>query len=479
MTYEPVIGLEIHAELATETKLFCGCSTKFGASPNSQVCPVCMGLPGVLPVVNAKAVEYMIRTALVLNCTINQQTIFDRKNYYYPDLPKNYQISQQYLPFAQDGFLEIKTKDIPNKVGMDNIHLEEDAGKNIHLENGKGSLVDLNRTGIPLVEIVTKPDMRSPEEVEIFMNTLRDILLYIEISDCKMQEGSLRFEANISVREKGQTHLPPRVEIKNLNSFKIVLSSIRYEIKRQTEMLKKGEKVSQETRLWDGKEQITRSMRSKEEAHDYRYFPEPDLPALFISDEEIQKVKKELPELPSMRKEKFITKYGLDEYDSNIIISDKETADFFEECLKSEESISPKEIVNWIIGPIMRYLNEHNTTISKTKITPEKLVELTTYVNKDIINQNIAKNIFPQIIEQGKSPEEIIKEKGLTQVTDEEEISKAVDKVLGENKGAVDDFKKGKTETLGFLVGQVMKNMKGKANPKVVNELIRKKLEIL
>ncbi|MBU0534198.1 MAG: Asp-tRNA(Asn)/Glu-tRNA(Gln) amidotransferase subunit GatB [Candidatus Omnitrophica bacterium] len=482
MTYEPVIGLEIHAELATETKLFCGCSTKFGSPPNSQVCPVCMGLPGVLPVVNEKAVEYMIRTALALNCIITHLTKFDRKNYYYPDLPKNYQISQQYLPFAKDGFLEIKLGDKIKRIGVDNIHLEEDAGKNIHLENGQASLVDLNRTGIPLIEIVTKPDMRSLEEVEVFMNNLRDILLYIGISDCKMEEGSLRFEANISVREKGEDILSPRVEIKNLNSFKIVLAAIKYEVERQKETLEKGEKVSQETRLWDEEGQKTHPMRSKEEAHDYRYFPEPDLPPLFISDEEIERIKKELPELPNARKERFAVEYGLTEYDSNILISNKETADFFEECLKEfnqsrSDNIGAKEIANWLIGPVAGYLNEHNITITESKLTSEHLISLLTLVKEGKINQNTAKNILTKIFEKGKHPQEIVKENGLAQVTDEEELSQAVDKVLKENQQVIDDFKKGKTNAFGFLVGQVMKSTKGKANPKIVNELLNQKLK--
>ena len=458
-----------------------------------------MGLPGVLPVVNEKAVEYMIKISLALNCKITNLTKFDRKNYYYPDLPKNYQISQQYFPFAKDGFLEIKTSDGPKKIGIDNIHLEEDAGKNIHLENGTASLVDLNRTGIPLVEIVTKPEMRSLEEAEIFMNALREILLYIGISDCKMEEGSLRFEANISVREKGEEILPPRVEIKNLNSFKIVLSSIRYEIKRQAEILKKGEKVSQETRLWDEEGQVTRLMRGKEEAHDYRYFPEPDLPPLFIQDEEIERIRKGLPELPNARKERFIADYNLTEYDSDILISSKETAEFFEECLGKFNQLCPvrnrsplgdrtempealpvsngaKEVANWIIGPVTRYLNEHNITISETKITPQHLVSLITYVHEGIINQNTAKNILPEILETGKSPQDIVKEKELIQVTDEEEISKAVDKILKENQKVVDDFKKGKTAAISFLMGQVMKLTKGKASPKIVNELLNQKL---
>ncbi|MDD5454342.1 MAG: Asp-tRNA(Asn)/Glu-tRNA(Gln) amidotransferase subunit GatB [Candidatus Ratteibacteria bacterium] len=496
MTYEPIIGLEIHSELATATKLFCSCPTKFGAPANSQVCPICMGHPGTLPVVNEKAVEYMVRTALALNCKIAEITTFDRKNYYYPDLPKNYQVSQQYHPFGKDGFLEIKTGNGAKRIGLDNIHLEEDAGKNVHPEGKSVSFVDINRAGIPLVEIVTKPDLRDVEEVEIFMNDLRNILLYTGVSDCKMQEGSLRFEANISVRERGQNYMPPRVEIKNLNSFKIVLSAVKHEIGRQMKMLEKKETVLRETRLWDDEKQITRPMRSKEEAHDYRYFPEPDLPPLFISQEEIEKIKKELPELPNARKERFAVDYGLTEYDSNLLTSSKEMADFFEESLKVFNQLHPvrnspdiasgrtisngaKEIANWLIGPVTRYLNEHNISIKETKLTPELLVGITTYVHEGIINQNTAKNILPEILEKGKSPEELIKEKGLTQVTDEGEISRAVDKVLQANQQAVKDFQNGKTETLGFLVGQVMKITKGKANPKIAGELIKKGLKNL
>lgn len=478
MKYEPVIGLEIHSELATETKLFCGCSTKFGASPNSQVCPVCMGLPGVLPVVNEKAVEYMLKIALVLNCKIIQKTKFDRKNYYYPDLPKNYQISQQYFPFAKDGFLEITVGGTKKRVGIGNIHLEEDAGKNIHPEGENYSLVDLNRTGIPLVEIVTNPDMRSLEEVETFMNTLRTLLLYTEVSDCKMEEGSLRFEANISVREKGSDILPPRVEIKNLNSFKIVMSAAKHEIERQSKQLEKGEKVLQQTRLWDEKKQRTYPMRGKEEAQDYRYFPEPDLPTISISGADIKETKKNLPELPGIRKERFIKKYGLTEYDTDILISSKDTADFFEECLKVKGFNPPKEIANWIIGPVTRYLNEYNIGISETKLTPQLLVGITTYVHEGVINQNTAKKILPEILGKGKRPEQVIKEKSLTQVTDKDEISEIVDKVLKENPEAVNDFKEGKSKAIGFLVGQVMRSSKGKANPNIVNKLLKEKLKI-
>lgn len=502
MTYEPVIGLEIHCELATETKLFCGCSTKFGAPPNSQVCPVCMGLPGVLPVVNEKAVEYMLRTALALNCKINTLTVFDRKNYYYPDLPKNYQISQQYLPFAKDGFLEISVNGVKKKIGIGNIHLEEDAGKNIHLEgenparqsiSGGASLVDLNRTGIPLVEIVTNPDMRNLDEVETFMNALRTLLLYAEVSDCRMEQGSLRFEANISVREKsatkpttedlaggnsagkGKNILPPRVEIKNLNSFKIVMSAVKHEIERQSKQLEKEETVLQQTRLWDEKKQKTYPMRGKEEAQDYRYFPEPDLPLLHVSDEEIENIKNNLPELPEIRKERFIKEYDLTEYDTDILISTKDTADFFEECFKKFNK--PKEIANWLIGPVMRHLNERNITITESNINPDYLASLLKLIEEGKINQNTGKNILAEIFKEGKPPEQLVSEKGLTQVTNEDEISAAIDNILKENPDAVNDFKKGKAKAFGFLVGQVMRLTKGKANPQLVNKILKEKLK--
>ena len=474
MQYEPVVGLEIHAELATESKLFCGCSNKFGAPPNSQVCPVCMGLPGVLPVVNEKAVEYMIRTALALNCRILKENRFDRKNYYYPDLPKNYQISQQYLPFARDGWVEITVDGEKKRVGIGNIHLEEDAGKNLH-SGGESSLVDLNRTGIPLAEIVTKPDLHSLQEVDVFMSTMRDMLLYLGVSDCKMEQGSLRFEANVSLREKGSEELPPRVEMKNLNSFKIVLAALEYEIKRQQRVLEEGGKVSQETRLWDEESGISQPMRGKEEAQDYRYFPEPDLPPLVISEEEIERVRRTLPELPDQRRERFVSEYSLSEYDTGIIISSKEMADFFEACVKKFNQ--PKEVANWLIGPVSRHLNEKLKSLGESKLTVPHLVRLLTLIEEGKINPNTGKQILSDVFESGKDPTEIVQEKGLIQVSDESQIETMVDKVVAENPGPVNEVKSGKDKAIGFLIGQVMRLSKGKANPQMVNKILKEKLE--
>jgi aspartyl-tRNA(Asn)/glutamyl-tRNA(Gln) amidotransferase subunit B len=443
-----------------------------------------MGHPGVLPVVNEKAVEYMIRISLALNCKITELTKFDRKNYYYPDLPKNYQISQQYLPFARDGFLEITvggqagqpaTKLAGRRVGIGNVHLEEDAGKNIHPEGKLFSGVDLNRTGIPLVEIVTKPDLRSPEEAEIFMNNLRDILLYTEVSDCKMQEGSLRFEANISVREKGQTHLPPRVEIKNLNSFKIVLSAIKHEIERQTQKLKNKETVLQETRLWDDEKQITRPMRSKEEAHDYRYFPEPDLPPLEIDKAFIEETKKQLPGLPLPKMESFIKEYSLTDYDAAALTTDRRTADYFEKAAKL--SAEPKLAANWIMTELLGRMNVAGLEdVNETKITPESMAELIALIKKGTISGKIAKTVFDEMFKNGGKAEKIVAEKGLVQITDTKEIETVIDKVIAANPKIVDEIKGGKAAAMGFLTGQVMKESRGKANPQMVNELLQKKI---
>jgi len=432
-----------------------------------------MGLPGVLPVVNEKAVEYMIRTALALNCQILKDNRFDRKNYYYPDLPKNYQISQQYLPFAKNGGVEIVLEGEKRTIGVGNIHLEEDAGKNLHLGE-ESSLVDLNRTGIPLVEIVTKPDLHSLEEVEVFMNTLRDILLYLGVSDCKMEEGSLRFEANISMREKGSQELPPRVEMKNLNSFKIVLAALEYERKRQEKVLKEGGKVFQETRLWDEEAGVSQSMRGKEEAQDYRYFPEPDLPPLVISEEEIEEVRKILPELPRQRRARFVNEHKLSEYDASILTSSKEMADFFEASVK--EFNQPKEVANWLIGPVSRHLNEKQVSLGESKLTVTHLVNLLNLIKEGKVNPNTGKQILAEVFETGEAPEKIVQEKGLIQVTDESQIEQMVNQVIAENPGPVDDFKSGKGKAIGFLVGQVMRLSQGKANPQTVNKILKEKL---
>jgi len=474
MEIEPVIGLEVHVELATKSKMFCGCPTTFGGTPNSQVCPVCLGLPGVLPVVNREAVKIGIKTALALNCKINRYTLFDRKNYYYPDLPKNYQISQQYHPLGVEGWVDIEVDGFWKKIRIHNIHLEEDAGKNVHEEGKNYSLVDLNRAGIPLLEIVTYPDMRSLRELEVFMNTLRMILIYIGASDCKMEEGHLRFEANISVRRKGEEKLGPKVEMKNLNSFKIVLRAVEYEIKRQSELLEKGEKILQETRLWDEERGISLPMRFKEEAQDYRYFPEPDIPPLNISEEWIEEIKKELPELPHIKKKRFKEELGLGEKEAETLVSDVELAKFFEETLKSYKNV--RNLVNWMVGPVLRELNERKISISESLLKPERLIKIMEMVEKSLITQTNAKYCLREVFETGKEPEEIVKEKGWIQVMDAGEIEKWVEEAIKGNPKAVEDYRKGKKQALSFLIGQVMKLSRGKANPQKVREILESKL---
>lgn len=475
--YQPVIGLEVHAELATASKLFCGCSTTFGAPPNTQTCPVCLGLPGVLPVVNRKAVEYAIRLSLALNCRINRFNKFDRKNYYYPDLPKNYQISQNYLPLAEEGWVEITVKGETKKIGIGNIHLEEDAGKNLHTEDTgikDASLVDYNRAGIPLLEIVSKPDMNSLEEVEEYMTTLRDILLYTEVSDCKMEEGSLRFEANISLRPRGTNQLGPRVEMKNLNSFRIVLKALEYEMERQSKVLEEGGRVRQETRLWNEERGISLPMRYKEEAQDYRYFPEPDLPPLLIKEKWIEEVRRTLPELPHLRRRRIVAEYKIPEYDAMVLTQDRELADYFEECVKLYPH--PKKVSNWIMGLFLQELKGKGIRVGEVSFSPRHLGELLQLIDKGTISGNMAKEVFLEMFRTGKGAEEIVKEKGLSQISDEKEISAVVEKVISENPQAVEDLREGKEKALGFLVGQVMRLTRGKANPQLVNKIIREKL---
>lgn len=477
MKYEITIGLEVHAELSTKTKIFCGCGTEFGASPNSQTCPVCLGMPGVLPVLNEKVVEYAIRTALALECRINLRNRFDRKNYYYPDLPKNYQISQNYLPIAVDGHLDIFIKGERKTIRINNIHMEEDAGKNLHAEDtglSGASLVDLNRAGVPLLEIVTSPDMHSFEEVEKFMTALRDILLYTGVSDCKMQEGSLRFEANISLKPPEQAELGAKVEMKNLNSFKTVIAALQYEIKRQEKLLNEGENVAQETRLWDEKERRTHSMRSKEEAHDYRYFPDPDLPPLLISEKMIEEIRASLPELPSVRFERFCSNYNLPGYDAGVLTQEKELADFYEEAATALNE--PKMVSNWVMGELLGILNEKKLKIGNCPFSPVQFAELLKLVKEETINAASAKNVLKEMFQSGRNPEDIVREKGLSQIGDEENIREIVLKVISDNPGPVEDYRNGKKKALGFLMGQVMKSTNGRANPKLVNKILKDKL---
>ena len=475
MKYEVVMGLETHAELDTESKLFCGCSTKFGSEPNTQTCPVCLGLPGVLPVMNKKAFEHSLKAALSLSCEISEFTNFDRKSYYYPDLPKNYQTSQNYFNIGNNGYVDIVVKGKEKRIDIHNVHLEEEAGKLVHPETSGAnySLVDFNRAGVPLLEIVTQPDMRSVEEVESYMQTLRNILLYIGVSDCKMQEGSLRFEASISLREKGSNVLGNRVEIKNLNSMKAVLKVIAYEISRQSSLLDKGEDVLMETRLWDDVDSVSRRMRSKEEAHDYRYFPEPDLVPVWIDQEWIDETRTTIPELPVSKRQRFVNEYTISDYDAGILTEDKLLADYFEECVKMSQD-SPKELSNWIINDVLRELNERKTNVQDFIVSPKMLVELVKI--KPTIGSSIAKDVFVEMINTGKTAPSIVKEKNLTQMDDVSELNDIVTKVIEENPKAAEDYGKGKKSALTFLIGQTMKVTKGKANPKILTEIFKEKL---
>ncbi|MDP7530319.1 MAG: Asp-tRNA(Asn)/Glu-tRNA(Gln) amidotransferase subunit GatB [Candidatus Scalindua sp.] len=475
MKYELVMGLETHAELDTESKLFCGCSTKFGSEPNTQTCPVCLGLPGVLPVMNKKAFEHSLKAALSLSCEISEFTNFDRKSYYYPDLPKNYQTSQNYFNIGNNGYVDIVVKGKEKRIDIHNVHLEEEAGKLVHPETSGAnySLVDFNRAGVPLLEIVTQPDMRSVEEVESYMQTLRNILLYIGVSDCKMQEGSLRFEASISLREEGSNVLGNRVEIKNLNSMKAVLKVLAYEMSRQSSLLDKGEDVLMETRLWDDVDFVSRRMRSKEEAHDYRYFPEPDLVPVWIDQEWIDETRATIPELPVSKRQRFVNEYTISDYDAGILTEDKLLADYFEECVKMSQD-SPKELSNWIINDVLRELNERKTNVQDFIVSPKMLVELVKI--KPTIGSSIAKDVFVEMINTGKTAPSIVKEKNLTQMDDVSELNDIVTKVIEENPKAAEDYGKGKKSALTFLIGQTMKVTKGKANPKILTEIFKEKL---
>lgn len=477
MQYEIVIGLETHAELLTETKLFCGCLNRFGAPPNTLVCPVCLGLPGVLPVMNKKGFEMALKATLALHCRVNQFTTFDRKNYYYPDLPKNYQISQNYLNLGVDGYLEIKYDDQKRRIRIHNVHLEEEAGKLIHPEESEVdySLVDFNRAGVPLLEIVTYPDMRSLEETEAYMNTLRNVLLYTEVSDCKMQEGSLRFEASISLRPAGQEKLGNRVEIKNLNSMKAVLKALEYEMGRQRESLESGRVVAMETRLWDELRERTERMRTKEEAHDYRYFPEPDLAPVVIKDQWLEELRATLPELPLARRNRFVTELGLSDYDAGVLTEDKAVADYFERCVT--QYASPKVVCNWVTNDVLRELKERRLEIKDFPVGPEMLVELIKLVETGAVSMPVARGVFVEMVNTKKKAPQLVQERGLLQISDSAELEGIIQAILTENPNALTDYKKGKKTAFTFLVGQIMRKTKGKANPQMVNELLKQKLE--
>ena len=472
--YEVVIGLEVHSELSTKTKIFCSCPTEFGGEPNTHCCPICMAMPGALPALNKKVVEYAIKAGLATNCKIAHISKNDRKNYFYPDLPKSYQISQYDIPLCTDGYVEIETENGTKEIGLTRIHIEEDAGKLNHDEYTRGSLVDLNRAGVPLIEIVSEPDLRSAEEADIYLKKLKSILEYIEVSDCKMQEGSLRADVNVSVRKKGTKEFGTRTEMKNMNSFRSITRAIEYEAERQIEVIEQGGKIEQETLRWDEVSGKTFSMRDKEDAQDYRYFPDPDLAIIKISDEMIEKIKSELPEMPESRRERYIKEFNLPEYDSNILTSSKYISDLFENAVKICNN--PKAVSNWIMTDITRILNEKEQEPNEIPFKAEQLGELVVLIDKGTISSAIAKKVLEELFENPRKPEEIIKEKGWIQISDEGAIKEVVLKILEANPQSIVDFKAGKDRALGFLVGQAMKETKGKANPQMLNKMFLEEL---
>ena len=474
MPYEVVIGLEVHAQLLTQSKMFCECGTEFGLPANTQTCPVCLGMPGTLPVINQKAVEMAVRAGLALNCAVRTRNRFARKNYFYPDLPKGYQISQYEAPICEKGWVEVGVNGAAKRIHIRRAHLEEDAGKNLHDGGAGGSRVDLNRAGTPLLEIVTEPDMRSADEVVAYLKQLRDMLMYLEVCDGNMEQGSLRCEPNLSLRPVGQKALGTKVELKNINSFKFVKDALEYEIKRQTRVLNEGGKIHQETRLWNVEKGETATMRSKEEAHDYRYFPEPDLVPLSISGEWIEELRKTVPELPAARQKRFVSEYGLPEYDAGVLTTSKGLADYFESCMRLFNQ--PKTVSNWVMGELLAELNRSGTAVDRSPVSPERLVSLLKLVDNGTISLKVAREIFPELYASGKSPEQIVKEKGLTQVSDEGALEKIIDDVMAKNPAQVAQYRGGKEAVFGFFVGQVMKGSGGKANPGKVNELLKRKL---
>jgi aspartyl-tRNA(Asn)/glutamyl-tRNA(Gln) amidotransferase subunit B len=477
MEYEPVIGLEVHAQLLTRSKIFCGCSTQFGAEPNTHTCPVCTGLPGSLPVPNRKVVEYTIRAALATHCKIAPHSQFARKNYFYPDLPKGYQISQYELPLATGGYVEIQADGQKKRIGLIRIHLEEDAGKLLHdlsSDRGASSYVDFNRTGVPLIEIVSAPDIHTSEEAGTYLRKLRAILMFLDICDGNMEEGSFRCDANISLRPKGQKAFGVKTELKNMNSFRNVQKALDYEIRRQTALLDQGGKIVQETRLWDAARGATASMRGKEEAHDYRYFPDPDLVPLAIDPLWVEKIRSGLPELPDDKKERFVRDYGIPEYDAEILTSSKALANYYEECLRSYAK--PKIVSNWIMSELLRELKGDEREIEQCPVPAGNLSEMLRMIEEGVISGKIAKSVFEEMYRTGKKAPEVVKEKGWVQVTDSSKIEKIVDQVLAGNPGEVEAYRKGKDKLFGFFVGKVMKATQGKANPQMVNQLLKKKL---
>ena len=480
MLYEPVIGLEVHAELLTQSKIFCGCSTRFGAAPNHHICPVCAGLPGVLPVLNREVVRFAIRAGLATHCAIAPRSRWARKNYFYPDLPKGYQISQYELPLCTNGYLDIDNgNESTRRVRLTRIHMEEDAGKNIHDAGKDFSLVDLNRAGVPLLEIVSEPDMRNSQEAVRYLRSLRAVLQYLEVCDGNMEEGSFRCDANISVRPSGTAALGVKVVIKNLNSFKAVEKALDYEIQRQSRILAEGGSIAQETRLWDADREVTRAMRSKESAHDYRYFPDPDLLPLVIDESWVEEIRAELPELPDARRKRFVSAYGLPAYDAELLTSRRDVADYFEAAVTIHPSA--KALSNWIIGDLFRVMKDRRLDeklyITDWPVAPEHLAEMVRMIDQGKISGKIAKTVFEAMLERGEAPAKIVADKGLEQVSDASSIEATVEQILGAHSKQVAEYRSGNEKVFGFLVGQVMKATQGKANPQAVNEALRRKLE--
>ena len=473
--YETVIGLEVHVELATKTKIFCGCSTAFGGAPNTHTCPVCTGMPGSLPVLNKQVVEYALAVGLATNCGINQYCKFDRKNYFYPDNPQNYQISQLYLPICHDGWVEIETTAGKKKIGIHEIHMEEDAGKLIHDEWDDCSLVDYNRSGVPLIEIVSEPDMRSADEVIAYLEKLRLIIQYLGASDCKLQEGSMRADVNLSVREVGAEQFGTRTEMKNLNSFKAIARAIEGERKRQIELIEEGKKVVQETRRWDDNKESSHAMRSKEDAQDYRYFPDPDLMPVWISDEWIQRVKDRQPELRTEKLTRYQKEFQIPQYDAQILTSSKHMADIFEATV--ELCGKPKEVSNWLMVETMRLLKEHEQDPEEIHFSPKHLAELIQLVDAGTINRTVAKTVFEEIFANDVDPEQYVEEKGLKVVNDEGALRTEIQKIIDANPQSVEDYRNGKQKAMGFIVGQTMRAMKGKADPAIVNQIVKELMD--
>lgn len=473
MDYEMVVGLEVHAELSTKSKIYCSCKNQFGLEVNTQCCPVCMGMPGTLPTLNEKVVEYAVKMGYALNCSINQVCKQDRKNYYYPDLPKAYQISQFDIPLCENGYVDLLIEGVEKRIGVTRIHIEEDAGKLLHNESFSGSLVDFNRCGVPLIEIVSEPDMRSSKEAKAYLDTIKSILQYIDVSDCKMEQGSIRCDVNVSVMKKGSKEFGTRCEMKNVNSFSGAVRAIEYEYKRQIEVLENGGVINQETRRWDDAKGKSFLLRSKEDAHDYRYFPEPDLLTIVLDDEYVANIKDSITELPNVKIARYVKEYSLTQVDATMLVDVIEKSKLFEECV-SLNKCSPKIICNWILGEISKYLNEKNVEIHQTNITAEKLVELLELIETSKISNSVGKTVFDEMVSCEKTASQIVKDNGLIQNSNEDELESVVKTVLANNQKSVNDYNNGKTNAFGYLVGQCMKATKGKGNPVIMKEILTK-----